>query len=666
MTLSSSVIAIPGVGDVLQKKLAKLDIHSIFDLLYHLPFRYEDRSLIAKTKSAQPGETITVIGTIDKVKNTYTKNGKFIQTANLTDDSGILQVVWFNQTFLSRTIPAGTDIALYGKVEFYNRKPTLFAPEYEILNPKSNPQNLLHMGRLVPVYPETAGITSKWLRTKIFNLLNTLDLSDFYPLPSTFPNLSSTLKNIHFPADLEHIESYRRRLAFDELFILQLTALLRKASWRKTKLAHPFKVDPDKTSGFVTSLPFTLTSSQNQAISEIFSDLGLPHAANRLLEGDVGSGKTVVAAAAAYVAYLNGFQTLLMAPTQILAAQHHQTLSGLLKPFGIEVGLITSQSKFKHQNSKFKIIVGTHSLLSAKLKFDQVGLVIIDEQHRFGVAQRALATQIGKTPHVLTMTATPIPRTVALSLYGDLDLSVLTDIPTGRLPVKTWVVPEAKRAAGYAWIKKEILERNTQCFIVCPFIDDSETLSTVKSATTEFNKLKEIFSDLKLGLLHGKLKSADKDRVINSFRAGDTDILVATPVVEVGIDIPNATIMLIEGANRFGLAQLHQLRGRVGRGSEQSYCLLYSDEPDTSRLQAMQNHQSGMELAEIDLKIRGPGQIYGIAQHGSSQFKIANYSDLSLIEQTRLHAQKIFTGLLSYPVLLSLIKQDKIDIVQPN
>jgi ATP-dependent DNA helicase RecG len=670
MTLSSPVTAISGIGEVLSKKLERLQIYTVFDLLYHLPFRYEDRSRIVKTTSVQAGETATVIGTIDKIKNTYTKNGKFIQTASITDSSGSLAVIWFNQMFLSRTIPPGTNIALYGKVEFYNHKPTLFAPEYEVINSslniESSTSSLIHTGRLVPVYPETAGVTSKWFRNKIFHLLNTLDLSDFYPLPPDYQNLASSLRNIHFPSTLSDIETFRRRLAFDELFLLQTTALLRKDSWKKTKLSHAFAVNREKVDDFISSLPFTLTQSQSQSVSEILSDLKLSHAANRLLEGDVGSGKTVVAAIAAYVAHLNGFQTLIMAPTQILAAQHHQTLTGLFQPFRIEIGLITSNSSSKMKNSELEIVVGTHAILSKNFSFDRIGLVVIDEQHRFGVAQRALATQIGKTPHVLTMTATPIPRTVALSLYGDLDLSVLNQVPTGRLPIKTWVVPENKRQAGYMWIEKQITENKTQCFVVCPFIDDSETMTSIKSATTEFNKLKEIFPKLKLGLLHGKLKSDQKNSVINSFRSGETQILVATPVVEVGIDIPNATIMLIEGADRFGLAQLHQLRGRVGRGSEQSYCLLYSTEPDLTRLKAMQTHNSGLELAEIDLRIRGPGQIYGIAQHGSPQFKIANYSDLSLIEQTKLHSQKIFSNLQKYPVLRSLIKEDKISIVQPN
>ncbi len=664
MNLASPITSVPGIGPAFAKKLARLQVFTVFDLIYHLPFRYEDRSRIYRAASVQPGETVTLVGTLDKVTNTFTRRGKNLQTANFTDASGSLPVIWFNQSFLSRTLTPGSRVALYGKIDFFSRRPALISPEYELMTG----QPFIHMGRLVPIYPETLGLSSKWLRTKIFSLLHQLDLTDYFPPPPEFLSLQSALTRIHFPDQLDQVAPARHRLAFDELFLLHLTALLRRAAWLKTKLTHPFAVDNTAVAGFISSLPFALTLSQKQAITEILSDLSLPHPANRLLEGDVGSGKTVVAAVAAYVSYLNGFQTLFLAPTQILAVQHRETLSSMFTPFGIDVGLITSQSKAKTVQSKFKIVVGTHALLSKKIEFDRVGLVVIDEQHRFGVAQRALATQTGRSPHILTMTATPIPRTIALTLYGDLDLSWLEFSPAGRLPVKTWVVPEAKRQAAYRWLAGQIsdLPAGRQAFIVCPFIDDSETLSSVRSATSEFQRLQDIFPQFRLGLLHGRLKSAEKTAVIDAFRAGQTQILVSTPVVEVGIDVPNAAVIVIEAADRFGLAQLHQLRGRVGRSSHQSYCLLFSETPDTARLKALETHHSGRQLAEIDLRLRGPGQIYGTAQHGSSQFKVAAFSDLDIIATAKTNAQHLLPRLSDYPVLLSLIKDDKINIVQPN
>ncbi|TSC87477.1 MAG: ATP-dependent DNA helicase RecG [Microgenomates group bacterium Gr01-1014_16] len=646
MDLSSPITTLPGIGSIMAKKLEKLGIKSVFDLLYHIPFRYEDRSKISSISQIQPGETVTIIGKIESIKNDFTKGRKFIQKAIVSDDSGSIDVIWFNQTYLTRTLKAGDSVTLYGKVEFFGPKKTLVSPEYEIGN------NLIHMGRIVPIYPETAGVSSKWLRAKIFPILTTL--TDFSPFDI------QSLKNIHFPQSLDQTESARRRLAKDELLLLQLSALIHRQSWQKTRLSHIFSVPYPQIRQFIANLPFTLTLSQNKTVDEILTDLSTPNPMNRLLEGDVGSGKTIVAAIAAYAAHLNNFQTLILAPTQILAHQHYQTLKSLIDPFGISVGLITGNSKLDAKRYTLDaIFVGTHALLSKK--FDSVGLIIIDEQHRFGVAQRALAASKGESPHILTMTATPIPRTVALTLYGDLDLSVLTDLPSGRIPVKTWVIPEHKRSAAYEWIKSQ----KTQTFIVCPFIEESETLKSVKAASAEFAKLAQIFPHLKLGLLHGKLKAKEKEEVIHKFRAGESDILVSTPVVEVGIDIPDATVMIIEAAERFGLAQLHQLRGRVGRSDQQSYCLLFSNS-DTDRLKAMETHHSGLELAEIDLKLRGPGNIYGTTQHGLPRFKVASYQDFDLINEVKAEAAKILPDLKKYPLLRSLLQEAKMQEVQPN
>ena len=410
-------------------------------------------------------------------------------------------------------------------------------------------------------------------------------------------------------------------MAFQELLELERTAQKRKANWQGRGVARQFTIPNSQVTSFIASLPYKLTASQETVIKEILTDLEKPTAMNRLLEGDVGSGKTIVAAVAALVASANNLKTLFMTPTQILAKQHFETLSKLLTPFNISVGLATSQVNIDGQ-----VIAGTQSLLG--LDLDNVGLVIIDEQHRFGVTQRTLLQHKGGAPHVLTMTATPIPRTMALALYGDLDLSVLTDMPAGRQPVKTWVVPQEKRSAAIEWIKKQ----KTQVFWVCALIDESESLGSIKAVNSEFEYLKKAFAEMNLGLLHGRMKN--KDEIINKFRNKDFDILVATPVVEVGMDIPNANIMVIEDAHRFGLAALHQLRGRVGRSGNQGYCLLFSDQ-DALRLKAMETNHSGIKLSEIDFELRGPGNIYGISQHGSLGLKIARWEDLALLPKVR-------------------------------
>jgi ATP-dependent DNA helicase RecG len=469
----------------------------------------------------------------------------------------------------------------------------------------------------------------------------------------------------HFPTRSDIDASARHRLAFDELLITQLSAQYHKSLWQHTRLSHSFIVKPELVSAFISGLPYTLTSSQKQALTDILADLSDRHPMNRLLEGDVGSGKTVVAAIAAYVACLNGFRTLFLAPTQILAHQHYLTLSTLFRPHNIDIGLVTGQSQLRIKNLKLKIVVGTHALLSPTLDTASVGLVIIDEQHRFGVLQRTAAASLGQTPHILTMTATPIPRTIALTLYGDLDLSLLTEVPFGRLPVKTWVVPETKRLPAYAWIKNQLTTYQTQAFIVCPFIDDSETLTSVKAATTEFIRLQEVFTGFKLGLLHGRMTNAQKIDTMKKFQSGEYQLLVTTPVVEVGIDVPNASIMLIEGADRFGLAQLHQLRGRVGRSHHQSYCLLFSPIP-TRRLRAMETHHHGLELAEIDLRIRGPGEIFGTSQHGYPEFKVADPLNSELVLQTHELAKQLLPQISQYPILNSLIEKDKITSISPN
>ena len=588
---------------MLSQKLKRLEINTVFDLLHHLPFRYEDRRIITPISQIKSGNQITAVGTISEISNQYTKSGKVIQKGELTDESGKIMVIWFNQRYLARTILVGTKISLYGKADWFGRKLAIISPEIGDSDTA---------GTIVPIYPETAGLTSKWFRKKIREIsdLNILDES-----------LSLSLRGVHFPMELYEVEKYRRNLAFNELLKLESESRKRRQDWQNRGVAHKLQIDKFQISNFKSSLPFSLTNSQNIAIDEILSDLEKPVAMNRLLEGDVGSGKTVVAAIASLTTWQNGYKTLFMAPTQILAQQHYETLNKLLSGFKVTVGLITSQSKVTGD-----VIVGTQALLNKN--HEGVGLVIIDEQHKFGVAQRTLLQHKGGTPHVLTMTATPIPRTLALVLYGDLDLSVLNEMPTGRKQIKTWIVPEEKRASAIEWIKKQ----NTQVFWVCSLIDESESLGAIRAVNTEFELLKKSFEGLNLGLLHGRMKN--KDEIINKFRNKEIDILVATPVVEVGMDIPNAGIMVIEDAYRFGLSALHQLRGRVGRAGQQGYCLLFSTQ-DTARLKAMENTYIGSKLAQIDFEIRGAGNIYGLSQHGRSELKIATYKDFDLLPKIR-------------------------------
>lgn len=676
MQLSDEITKVSGIGPIMATKLGKLSIFTVFDLLYHIPFRYEDRSEIKQISDLKIGDSATVIGSIESIASVTTKKGKPMQVANISDSTGKITAYWFNQSFLLKILRKGMTVAFFGKMDFMGRTPALISPDYELIShPEQREGSSTNTGRIIPIYPETAGISSKWLRSKVYSLLQSIPEADPYPNPPELPHWKESLSQLHFPDTLYMIQNtlYKKRLAFDELLILQLEAQNNRSLWQKTKLSHSFHIDSPKINQFVNSLPFPLTPSQTNATGEIISDLAKPIPMNRLLEGDVGSGKTVVAAVAAHIAHLNGFQTAILAPTQILARQHFDTLSRLFNSSNIQVGLITSNSKFNIQNSN--IIVGTHSLLSNLDLLDKVGLVVIDEQHRFGVAQRATAAKLGKSPHILTMTATPIPRSLALTLYGDLSLSTLDELPKNRLPIKTRAVPESKRESAYRWISNVILSEakdpaqpRSQAFIVCPLINDSssETLTDVKAVTSEFNKLKSIFLDLTLGLLHGKLKSTEKDKVLTDFKAGKIDILVTTPVVEVGIDIPNATIMVIEAANRFGLAQLHQLRGRVGRGDKQSYCLLFSTQEDSTRLKHLETKSSGHELAELDLAIRGSGNIFGTSQHGLPRLKVADYSDLELVTKAKEYAQKLYLDLSNYPVLQSLVKKVKIEGVIAN
>lgn len=668
MNLNTSVSLLPLVGPIYAKRLKKLNITKVKDLIWHVPTRYVDYSLISQVSGVQPGETITIQGQIISIKNQYTKGGKKIQVAQVSDGTKEISVIWFNQPYLIRALPVGTFLSLAGKVGWWNRKIALTSPEYEKI---TFGKKQIHTGRLISIYPETSRVSSKWLRGRISQAFPQIEGQIKEYLPSEIIkrhdllDLVTSLKVVHFPENLSEADKGKKRLSFDELLFLHLTSLYRKLDWNRNQASQKLGVDKKLVDEFIHNLPFELTPSQKRSTEEILSDLSKDSPMNRLLEGDVGSGKTIVAAIASFTCFLNGLQTVFMAPTQILAMQHFYTLKALFDKFKIRVSLITSRL-IKRDLGKTDIFVGTHALIHKNVDFDSIGLVVIDEQHRFGVEQRAhLIKKSGKkivAPHVLTMTATPIPRTITLTVYGDLDLSTLTELPKGRQKITTWIVPSPKRAKAYEWVKNQIKKRKIQVFVICPLIEESEveSMKQIKAATKEYERLKEIFKGFNLGLLHGRQNTKTKATVVKDFKERKIDILVSTPVVEVGIDIPNAGIMIIEAADRFGLAQLHQLRGRIGRGKKKSYCLLFTEGgslKSKTRLEALRKTLSGFELAELDLKLRGPGEIFGYKQHGFPELKIASWSDFELIKETKGVAEEIIKNPEKYTQIYKILQK---------
>lgn len=644
MDLKTPLKQLTGIGPSLAYKLSRLNLFDLRDLLYHFPFRYDDFSVTKLAKEAQIGEVVTLQGEIWSIKNIYTRFRKVLTQAIFNDGTEPLVLTWFNQSWLPKQIQVGDKLQISGKLAKYKNKLSIMMPRWEKLATQTLPlqsADTLHTGRLVPVYPETEGLSSKWVRTKIDQILLPLLNQIPDPLPNSIKGnmltLSDALSKIHFPKTYQEAEKARERLGFDELFYVSLASQKMRKDWSKKPVIHPLRIDQKDLNDFINRLPFSLTLSQIKTLKEILNDLKKTEPMNRLIQGEVGSGKTIVATIVAFLVYKNGFKTLFMAPTEILAFQHHETLKKFLEKFKIKVGIYTGSKK---SWEKSDLVVGTHALLSDKLNIENVGLIIIDEQQRFGVEQRSYLRSKSYPPHFLTMTATPIPRTVALTLYGDLDLSLINEMPKDRPVIKTFLVPEKKRKDSYKFIEKQV-GMGDQAYIITPLIEPSETLATVKAVKVEYERLKEVFKNLNLGLLHGRMKSKEKEQVLKDFRDHKVHILVSTSVVEVGMDIPNATIIVIEGAERFGLAQLHQLRGRVGRGTKESYCLLYTSDSsaDRSRLKYLENTFDGLKLAELDLKIRGGGEIFGVKQSGRFEFKIASFSNLALVEKTRAAAK---------------------------
>ncbi|MBI2314635.1 ATP-dependent DNA helicase RecG [Candidatus Daviesbacteria bacterium] len=697
MNLKTPLSSLTGIGLGLNFKLKRLNLITIEDLVYYFPFRYEDFSNNTSALEAKIGESVTLQGEIWSIQNIYTRSRKIITKAIFNDGTSPIELTWFNSSWLTKQIKTGDRLQISGKISKYKNKLSIIAPRWERLDsekqlPTSEVGTQIHTGRLVPVYPETEGLSSKWLRTKISqtlpHILNQIEDSLPDDIRKAMLPLTEAIQQVHFPKNWQEAEKARERLGFDELFFISLATQKARLNWQQKPLVKPLKINSTKLNQFINKLPFKLTAAQEKVLQDVIADLKKNQPMNRLIQGEVGSGKTVVAAIIAYLTYLNGLKTLFMAPTEILAFQHFETLKKFLEPFGITMGIYTGSKKDlvtsdKSQESRKKpphltlaasghpdTIIGTHALLSPKLNLEDTGLIIVDEQQRFGVGQRTVLRSKARVPHFLTMTATPIPRTIALTIYGDLDMSVIDELPRGRRMVKTYVVPEKKRADSYKFIAKKVKEGG-QAYIITPLIEPSETLATVKAVKVEFENLKKVFPDLKLGLLHGRMKGAEKAQAIKSFRLGQTDILVSTSVVEVGMDNPNATIIVIEGAERFGLAQLHQLRGRVGRGYKESFCLLYTSNSSIDegrRLKYLETTFDGLRLAELDLKIRGSGQIFGTAQSGRFELKIASFSNLSLLEKTKDAAFKLLSsdpGLDKYPVIKAKL-QDIASEVMPD
>ena len=690
ITLKTPIEELPQIGPRNVLYLHKLGIRTAGDLLFHFPFRYDDFSDFKLIKDVEVGQVVSVKGEILEVQNVRTRRRNMILTeAAIEDDSGVIRAVWFNQPFLTNSLKAGMNVSLSGKVNFAKEGIQLSSPAWEALG-KSN----LHTGRLVPVYHETEGLSSKWLRVHIKPLLSLSDeATEFLPEEvlerQDLLGLSEAIRQIHFPDDDVAAELAKRRLAFDELFLVQLYMQRQRQEWQRQK-AVGIRYDKEleaEIKYFLEKLPFKLTDGQKIAVWKIIKDMEKDSPMNRLLEGDVGSGKTLVALLAVLVAVRSGYQALIMAPTEILARQHFAESLKRFHGTNIRIVLLTgSESRYfdgRDEKSLTKekilsaikkgeadLVIGTHALIQEKVFFKSLALSVVDEQHRFGIEQRAQTQSevsdiedgfVATVPHLLSMTATPIPRTLALTVYGDLDLSILNEMPKGRQKIITELVAPGNRESTYDFIRKEI-KSGRQAFVICPLIEESDVLE-VKSATETFEKLeKEIYPDLAIGLLHGKMKPKEKEEVMKKFSKNKINILVSTSVVEVGIDIPNATVMLIEGADRFGLAQLHQFRGRVGRGEFQSRCFLFTDSTSGKahrRLKALIECESGFDLAQKDLELRGPGELVGVRQSGLPDLAMASLSDSELIQATREEAKVILemdADLKKYPELLSRIR----------
>ena len=654
--LDAKLTVLQGVGPRHAETLTKLGMHTLGDMLYYFPRRYDDYSQLKPIKTLWYGEQVTVIGTIQNVTTRPIRGGKAsIVEVILSDGTAALRLSFFNQPWLANRFKQGDALSVSGKVDQYLGRLVMNSPDWEAVETEN-----LHTNRIVPIYSLTERVAQKWLRGLMKQVIEYWAPNVPDALPESVRSsarlmpLAEALLQVHFPDSQDKLKAARERLAFDEIFYLQMGVLRQKRDWKSAE-AKRFPVADEWLGARLAGLPFTLTSAQQNALNDIRKDLDSGQPMNRLLQGDVGSGKTVVAALAAGIITSNGAQVAILAPTSILAEQHYRSITNLLKELlqPEEIRLLvgdTSEAEKEEiraglANNTIKIVIGTHAILEDPVQFAELQLAIIDEQHRFGVEQRAQLRSKGTSPHLVVMTATPIPRSLALTLYGDLDISIMNEMPAGRQPVNTYVLRPQERERAFTLLRGQIKD-GKQAFIIYPLIDESEKIEA-RAAVDDYETLsKEVFPELKLGLLHGRMRPSEKDETMLKFRDRKYNILVSTTVVEVGVDVPNATVMLIEGADRFGLAQLHQLRGRVGRGSAQSYCLLiptHENAAENERLLAMAESNDGFLLAEKDLQLRGPGEFLGTRQSGyASGLRMASLTDVQLIEKARTQAQVLF------------------------
>jgi ATP-dependent DNA helicase RecG len=659
--LSSPTSVVHGIGQKQAQLLSKLGLYTIEDLIYYFPRRYDDYSKLKFIKDLTYGEEVTIVACVDRI-STFTsrnKSRKIIQ-ALVSDDTGSIQLMWFNQPYQLRQLRKNMFLSISGKVEQYMGRLVMYHPDYEKIE-----QEQLHTKRIVPVYSLTARLNQRWLRRVIYSVLTNWApkipefMTEYILEDANLLDLSTALKEIHFPENHENLAQARYRLAFDEIFLLQLGVLRQKHDWVQQE-GRRYPIIDDWLSQQLNQLPFKLTDAQHRVLAELRADLDSGRPMNRLLQGDVGSGKTVIAGLGIGIVVNTSAQAAYMAPTSILAEQHYTNLKKLLaNPADAnkvldedQIRLLIGDTPIRDRDDiltglaegRVKLIIGTHALIEDPVVFNDLQFVVVDEQHRFGVAQRAALREKGNNPHLLVMTATPIPRSLALTIYGDLDLSVLDEMPPGRQPVKTYINYPVERERIYNLVRTQV-KKGLQAFIIYPLVEQGENEEVLAAVEEQERLQSEIFPDLRVGLLHGRLRPDEKESIMREFRDRQFDILVSTTVIEVGVDIPNATIMIIEGANRFGLAQLHQLRGRVGRGNEQSYCFLIpqtSDAADNERLLAMVSTHDGFILAEHDLRQRGPGEFLGTRQSGYASLRLASLTDVHLIEKARGYAQQVY------------------------
>ncbi|HIE4740403.1 ATP-dependent DNA helicase RecG [Clostridioides difficile] len=652
MDLYKDVQYVKGIGPKKADKLNKLGIFTLKDLLYYFPRQFEDRNNLKKIAQLEDGEKVTIKAIISSINTFSPKEGMTLTKIDVKDETGSAKLVFFNKSYIKNTFRPGDSILVFGKVKkkFNNLELTSCELEYLTNSPKNT-------CRFMPVYQLTYGVTNKEIMSIIRTVLEDKELIIQEYMPQRIIekyrlcSIDFAVRNIHSPSSKESLKIALYRIVFEELLILQLGLFVFK-SGRNKEDGIKFETSKDLKK-IISALPFKLTKAQNRALDEIIQDMNLEKIMNRLVQGDVGSGKTVVALLALANCVLNGYQGALMAPTEILAGQHYISLTESLKDFGINVGLLIGSLTKKQKdtvleqikNNEIDILIGTHALIEDKVEFNNIGLVITDEQHRFGVMQRSKLSLKGANPDILVMTATPIPRTLALILYGDLDISIIDELPPGRQPIETIAIEKSKRDRAYNNLVRREVESGRQVYIVCPLVEESEAIEA-KSAVELVEELRaEYFHDLRLGLLHGKMKSSEKDEVMRLFKNKEIDILVSTTVIEVGVNVPNATLMIIENAERFGLAQLHQLRGRVGRGSHKSYCvLIYDSKTDVcrQRMAIMEETNDGFKISEKDLEIRGPGEFFGTRQHGLPELKVANlFKHIKILKLAQQEARYI-------------------------